>query len=490
MVEQMCDSQLLDEAMLAELDVEVLPERASDRSAQQERLITGFEEIQTFNAANKRIPRTDVGVDIFERLLGIRLESLRHNESARAFLSDYDEEGLLDTTPLPLDHTQDTVDAVEDSSHAEQAATPASLNIETLDDEAMLAQLGIDEETLAESQEIHVLRHVRSAEARRTAAARNSQDIAQKQICEDFEHFRAGFEQVTQQLRQGIRQTSQFQSKNLDGGAIIKQGEYFILGGQLLYVAEVGEEMKAPNGESDAKLRVIFDNGTESNLLRRSLQRALYGKKGRTLSRKGRRVESLSEGPLYDKPATPEAEVARTSELVEASSNNHTPHGPSRPTHPRHPTISTRSLRLPPNDGLSGQETGTIYVLRSQSDHPYIAGNRSLIHKIGVTRGSAEKRVAQAEGDPTFLFADVEIVAVYRLRAINRVKLEAMLHRVFSNAQLDITLPDRFGRLVKPREWFLVPLSAIDEAVQRIQDGSITQMIYCPEQGRLQRTQR
>ena len=85
----------------------------------------------------------------------------------------------------------------------------------------------------------------------------------------------------------------------------------------------------------------------------------------------------------------------------------------------------------------------------------------------------------------TALLADVEVVATYKLKNMNRVRMENLFHRIFSNAQIDISIDDRFGNPVKPREWFLVPLQVIDEAVQRILDGSITEVHYDPHLARL-----
>lgn len=128
--------------------------------------------------------------------------------------------------------------------------------------------------------------------------------------------------------------------------------------------------------------------------------------------------------------------------------------------------------------------SGLIYVLRSRSAHPLIAQHRELIHKIGVTGvtgGSVERRIANARLDATFLLADVDVVATYRLHGINRTKLENLIHRIFAPARLDIELKDRFGNPVVPREWFLVPLFVVDEAVERIKDGAITDYVYDPE---------
>jgi hypothetical protein len=205
-------------------------------------------------------------------------------------------------------------------------------------------------------------------------------------------------------------------------------------------VAEVGEAIQAPNGESDARLHVIYANGTESNLLRRSLQRALY--KDET----GRRLTDPDLGPLFAAP------------------------------------LGAQFGNQPEPDDI---ESGSIYVLRSLSSHPFIAEHRELIHKIGVTGGKVETRIAGAEKDATYLLAEVEVVATYTLHNLNRTRLENIFHRLFGAAQLDLTIEDRFGHPVKPREWFLLPLHVIDEAVQRIRDGSITDVVYDPKTAQL-----
>jgi hypothetical protein len=129
--------------------------------------------------------------------------------------------------------------------------------------------------------------------------------------------------------------------------------------------------------------------------------------------------------------------------------------------------------------------SGTIYVLRSKSDHPVVAANREVLHKIGVTGNKVETRIANANLDPTYLMAGVEIIATYKLYNINRIKLENVIHRVFDPAQLDIELRDRFGNPIKPREWFLVPLFVVNEVVERIKDGTITGFVYDPTAARL-----
>ena len=108
-----------------------------------------------------------------------------------------------------------------------------------------------------------------------------------------------------------------------------------------------------------------------------------------------------------------------------------------------------------------------------------------MIHKIGVTGGKVEARIAGADKDATYLLAAVDIVATYKLHNLNRTRLEGIFHRLFGAAQLDLTIEDRFGNPVKPREWYLVPLHVIDEAVKRIQDGSVTDVVYDPKTAQL-----
>jgi hypothetical protein len=292
-----------------------------------------------------------------------------------------------------------------------------------MDEDTLLAQLGMST-TDAPADDITVLRNVRS-----TAQKREAEEIADRTPCQDFETFAPRFEQAGRELKSGARLALRF-GKDTS----ITEGAFFVVGGQMAYVATIGETIKTSSGHDDARLRVIYDNGTESNLLLRSLQKALY--KDET----GRRLTDPDLGPLFGDSTEPE-----------------------------------------------DIESGTIYVLRSLSEHPFVAQNRELIHKIGVTGGSVEQRITGADKDATYLLAAVEVVASYRLHNLNRMKLENLFHRLFGAAQIDLTIEDRFGNPVKPKEWFLVPLQAIDEAVQRIRDGSITDWLYNPVSAKLEK---
>jgi hypothetical protein len=387
-----------DDALLEELGVEVETTRPGGRTAREERIIAGFEEIQRFVAEHGRTPQHGDDRDIFERIYAVRLDRLRELEEARTLLAPVDHQGLLG--------------GGEPIGGSKQ---------EALDDDALLAELGVD---LPAEGSVTELKHVRAAAERREA-----EEIASREKCEDFASFKALFQQVQKELDSGVRQTRPFELK-----AEIRAGAWFIVGGQKAYVAEAGEPFTTPHGRTDARLRVIFDNGTESNMLMRSLQRAL-NKDGA-----GRRITDPVAGPLF------------SSERQQGD-----------------------------------QASGTIYVLRSKSDNPVVAANRELVHKIGVTTIGVAQRIAGARLQPTFLMADVEVVATYELFNISQTKLEALIHRIFDTARLEIEIKDRFGNPVTPREWFLVPLFAIDEAVEKIKDGTITDFVYDATAARLRR---
>lgn len=383
-----------DDALLAELGIEVEVKKVAARTPREERIIAGFEEIQRFVEQSGRLPSMAEGNDIFERIYATRLEQIRRQQECRDVLADLDPQGLLDGASIEEEE-----------------------NAEALSDDELLAGLGVD---VSAEDDVTNLRHVKSQAEKKAA-----EEIANRTICEEFDKFRSVFDTVQEELDSGSRETKKFRK---DAGFLktdIRQGQFFILGGQTAYIAEVGEFFAAPNGQTDARMRVIYANGTESDLLLRSMQRALY--KDET----SRIISDPSAGPLF----------SGTVEEEDASS-------------------------------------GTIYVLRSKSDDPKVKEHRDVLHKIGVTGGSVEKRIANAAHDATFLLAEVEIVATYELFNINRTKLENLIHKFFDSARLEIQIKDRFGQPVVPREWFLVPLFAIDEAVEKIKDGTIGEYYY------------
>lgn len=390
-------AELSDLELLAELGVDMTPEMQRALTPLQERIVAGFEDIQRFVGENGRLPQHGDDREIFERLYAVRLDQLRGMPEARDLLAPLDTDRILDgATP---------------------AAAPAAL-----DDDALLAELGI---ASGSGNDITQLRHVSSRAEKRAA-----EEIANREPCEDFAEFKGLFERVQADLKAGDRQ-----AKVLDQTEVtlaeIQPGNFFIVGGQLAYIAGSTEDFVTQYERKDRRVRVIYDNGTEATVLSRSFQKALYR------DETARRITEVTAGPLFGDIAEP--------------------------------------------DDLA---SGTIYVLRSKSAHPYVDQHRELIHKIGVTGQPVASRIANARNDPTFLLADVVVVAEYKLYNINRSKLEGLIHRALAPARLDLSAGDRFGKTVQPREWFLVPLNAIDELVARISDGTVTEFHYDRGQAR------
>ncbi len=377
--------------LLAELGVDTAPPPQVKRTPREERIIAGFEEIERFVTEQGRLPQHGEDRDIFERIYAVRLDRLRNSEECRALLEPLDSRGILNAD---IDFNLPPETDLDDETSLGVEATPGN--------------------------DITQLTHVRSRQEIKAA-----EEIAQRTPCQDFKQFKPIFKKVQQELETGARETLKYRDD-----ATVNQGDFFILDGQKLIVADLGEPFISDYGKPDRRLRVIYDNGTESNLLLRSLQRALN--KDKT----SRRITNpdFSSLPLF---AQTEAE-----------------------------------------DDIT---TGYIYVLRSKSDDPFIVQNYELVHKIGVTVGDVKKRIANAEKDPTYLLAEVEIVATFKLANINPKKLEALLHKFFDNVRLQVELGDRFGIPVQPREWFLVPLEAIEEAIEKIKAGTIDQFRYDPE---------
>ncbi len=267
----------------------------------------------------------------------------------------------------------------------------------------------------------------------RNAERNVPEEVAQRKPCEDFDEFRLDFEAVQADLETGRQSTELFKTSSRSQ---IRKGDWFIVDGQKALVAETGEWFTPEHGERDRRLRVIFDNGTESDLLLRSLRRAL------NKDENSRRIvppqleieEDFSDiGPLF-------------------------------------------SSEVEDGDCASG----AIYVARSLSDNPFVQENREILHKIGLTTGDPEKRVSNAKKETTYLFAAVS----WWLSIVLPISIAR--HSIFapqvprSRARIDLALADRFGGKVQPREWFLVPLPVVEEVVERIKDGSISKYRYDP----------
>ncbi len=392
-----------DDALLAELGVEAKAEKVASFSRIEERVIAGFEEIQHFYKEHDRLPESGDDRDIFERMYAIRLERIAGSEEYRKLLTEFDEEGLLDMVESDGSQSMD----------------------EEMTDGELLAALGTGKEN---SSNISNLKHVREFKERA-----EGEEHARRTRCTDFEKFQEVFEKVQSRFDSGEQETTKYQQSNRYSNDI-ELGDMFILEGQKAIVAGMSEAFTTGTKRSrnDSRLRVVFDNGTESNLLLRSLQKSL------TKDINSRRILTPEGLPLF-------AASDKSDEII----------------------------------------AGYIYVLRSLSEDPFISKYRDVIHKIGMTTGDIKKRISNAKKDPTYLLSDVELVGNFRLININPKKLERLLHMFFSPAKLNVQLEDRFGIKVEPKEWFLLPVKDIQTAIELIGEGQIQHYKYDPKESQI-----
>lgn len=220
--------------------------------------------------------------------------------------------------------------------------------------------------------------------------------IAERRFCPDFERFRPGFDSMRWSVEEGSRRPQPFHQEK------VEQGEFFVLKGQLVHVANVRDEHRR-NGKPDARLRVIFDNETESNLLMSSLVRRLYEDKD------ARRI-GMTAGPLFE-----------------------------------------------------GAQTGFVYVLRSRSDKPQVKG----LLKVGTTAGAVEDRIARSETQGAFLFAPVEIVETYALVGHDAKQAERLIHAGLRSFHVPLQVVGPDGRKFNATEWFRTDVETIAAVVEK-----------------------
>jgi hypothetical protein len=347
------------------------------RSTPTDRLEASFMEINAFFDENQRAPRTDT-TNMAERRLGVRLLAVRADDSKSENLLHLDTHGLLEPEEAP-----ESIDEIMSGD-----------DLEILEDKTGITKM------------THVLTPVKTAD-----------HIARQRKCKDFDQFEPLFKEVHAKLKNGELHMKQFMTEQQ-----IAKKEFFVLRGQLVYVAERGAEYRK-HGKRDARLRVIYENGTESDLLSRALARGLY--------RGGSRI--VGDVDMFADPG-----------------------------------------EIP---GTEDKPTGHIYVLSSLSDDPKVA-NIANLHKIGFSTTSVEQRIKNASNEPTYLMAHVKIEATYPTYNMNTQKFEAIMHRVFGEARLDLAITDKAGGSREPSEWFAAPLDVIDQAVRMIIGGDIVHYVY------------
>lgn len=364
--------EMLDELIAAKDDLFV-PVVKSPRSAGDDQAKL-FLEVVAFRERTGRVP--DSGARAPEEMrLGVRLNSFRKDPARASKLRHLDQFGLLDVP------TEARV----------SEAIPASI-----DD---LIASGDD---LLTTPDDHIFEF---RETPAPPAKAETDTIAERIVCKDFDAFRPIFDECIADIANGARATVPTSSTYQ-----IEVGDMFIIDGALAYIADVDRHLR--NDRDDARLRIIYDNGSESDHLLRSFGKALYR------ADNSRRVLRTDSGPLFE--------------------------------------------------GKQPRVTGCVYVAKTLSTNPALADLSGHILKIGSTTDTAAGRIAGAATDPTFLLADAQILDEYEVRGVHPKKIEGLLHRFFAAACVDVRLPDRFGRSVDPREWFLVSRSSIEQAMRMV----------------------
>lgn len=388
--------------------LDVKPAARNNISA-DERLLAAFEEINAFFEKNGREPAASR--DIQERRLYSRLQGLRDDPEKAVSLQGADRFGLLAGITLPETKPIETVEDV-------------------LDDPLGLLGGASAEETEAES--ILQLRHVS------IPPRASSEYVAKRQSCDPavFAAHELEFKQVHRELAMGERKLVPFTDK----GEQLVDGAYYVLDGILLKLINVTftSEEKTVNGRryrKDGRTWCIFENGTESTMLYRSLAKALY---------QDGYIVTDSEAETHARFAAGFAGVSET-----------------------------------------GTKTGLIYVLRSLSSNPTIL-ELPYLHKIGFSSQDVMQRLKNAVQEPTYLMAEVEVVAEYLTYDLNPQKLELLLHTLFAEACLNLDIFDADGQRHSPREWFVVPLPVIDQAIRLLLTGQIVHYQYNIAQQRLE----
>lgn len=367
-------------------------------------LINKFNELVEFVDTFKREPEANMA-NVSEFMLHKRLMSIRSNADQCAALEELDKHGLL---PKHLK-------AAEPSAEYQVAQKKPQKEIKSLEDIFSDDDLGI----LHGDSSIFDLKHVPKE---RTVL----EHVSRRKRCKDFAQFKPVFDAHHAALKTGTMKTIRFQSE-----LQIKKGEVFVVDGMLAYVANVGTKEKKNFGNVNARLYVVFDNGTESNIYLRSLAAALW--------------KDPTSGHIVD-------------------SNQ--------------PDLIDEHFNVTDDD----QASGYIYILQSLSDNPEIKNVNNLF-KIGYSTTPVEKRIANAPKEPTYLMAPVKTVSVYQCYNMNTQKFENLIHTFFGNACLDVEIADLEGKTCKPREWFIAPLASIELAIKLLINGEIVHYRYDTNSG-------
>jgi len=369
----------------------VQPKASSVMSA-DERLIAAFEEINAFMREHGREPAASA--DISERKLYSRLKGLRENPEKAAALAEIDVFHLLGDIKIPEPKAIKTIDDVLE--------------------EDVLGLLGDDLPDEVDPNDIFTLKNIPKSMS-------TPDHIAKRQVCKEFEQFELLFKQNQAMLTSKKKVLRPFKSIEQ-----ITKGTFFILQGMMVYVANVGKWEKKNFGNRNARLYCVFENGTESNMLLRSLAAAFWNDKN-----SGQVVDADQMG-LY----------GESKQIVKED-----------------------------------KSTGIIYVLCSLSQNPKIKKIKDL-YKIGFSTQVLKERIRNTAKDPTYLMADVGLVTEFQTYNLKPQKLEFLLHTFFAEVCLNLDVFDGAGKRHTPREWFIVPLHVIETAVRLLINGEILNYRY------------
>ena len=370
---------------------------ASTARNEDERLVASFQEINDFYEKNKREP--EQGAGIHEHQLYSRLKSIRQDPVKMEMLKTHNQFGLLNYEEKKIESLDDILN---DNTYG------------LLDDH---------------SEGLFEYKHIKKEDERASADF-----VAKRKPCKNFTEYEPIFKQVQQDLAAGKRKLISFKQDFLNAG------DFFVHNGILLWLEKVEFEEEVQEFKSgsryrkDGRTRVIFENGTESNMLYRSLYKSL-----------------LANGKA----------VSDNADIVNEEFKK------------KFGTITDED-----------EESGFIYILKSKSDKPEIKEITNL-YKIGFSTIPVEERIKNASQEPTYLMAEVQIVTAYKCYNMNTQKLELLLHTFFGSSCLSIDVFDKSGSRHIPREWFIAPLDIIEQAIQMIINGEIVNYRYDGEKSKI-----
>ena len=374
------DSEL--KKILTEDPLGILKTRTIQPITSNQRLNDSFEEINDFIDKNKKEPSESV--DINERKLFSRLKELRKDFDKILILKDLDRYNLFKDVK----------------------------EIKTVDDILENDVLGLLDD---DPENIFNIKNIPKNKTK-------TDFVARRKPCNNFKDYEDNFKKVQKEIKNGNRKLIIFKESNL------KEDRYYVLDGILLYLDKIEDKnIKNFKGttrdkRNDPRIRCIFENGLESNMYLRSLQKELYNNGSTVIQSNEDDLQQFEEG----------------------------------------------FGKIDEKDKL----TGNIYILSSLSEKPEIKSIKDL-YKIGYCTTSIEKRIENADKDPTFLMAPVKIVSSYKIFNLPAQKFENLVHSFFYERCLDIKIADKTGSYKKPKEWYIVPIRAVEQSIELIINNEI-----------------